>query len=284
MVTPGTFSTLSISKILDFGIYLDGGESGDILLPMKWVPDNCKPNDQLRVFIYNDSSNRLIATTMIPHAILGDFAYLKANAVNPVGAFMDWGLEKDLLVPYREQKYKIEEANWYVVYIFADEKGRVAGSTHLEKFIDADTSALTTGEEVDLLLYAASDLGFKAIVNNRYEGIIYANEVFQPLKQGLKTKGIIKNIRPDGKLDLSLYKLGYGNKIDDLSTKILEHLQLNQGYMPLTDRSSAEEIYLALGMSKKNFKKTIGNLYKQKLIILTEEGIKLVSKESQGMP
>lgn len=276
MAIPGAYNTLGISKIVDFGVYLDGGESGEILLPMKWVPDNSKPDDLLTVFVYFDSMDRLIATTQKPFAIVGDFAYLQVKAVNPVGAFLDWGLEKDLLVPYREQLHKLVEGNWYVVYVYSDDTGRIAASTQLEKYIDSDTGELKVDQEVDLLLYAASDLGFKAIINNRYEGIIYANEVFQNLKHGQKMTGYIKNIREDGKIDLSIYKTGYKNKIDDLSLKILTELKNNNSFLPLNDKSSPEEIYLSLGISKKNFKQSVGRLYKLKMITIEDEGIRLV--------
>jgi uncharacterized protein len=278
MAVPGKFNKLHITKIVEFGVYLHGDDLGEILLPMKWVPDNCKPDDEVEVFVYYDSSDRLIATTMKPYAVVGDFAFLKVNAVNNVGAFLDWGLEKDLLLPYREQKYKVEEDNWYVVYVFSDDKGRIAASTVLEKYIDTDTGELTIGQEVDLLLYAASDLGFKAIINNRYEGVIYANEVFQQLKRGQKLRGYIKYVREDGKVDLTLYKSGYIDKIDELSEKVLNELATAGGFLPLNDKSTPEEIYLTLGMSKKNFKQSIGKLFKLRSITIDDSGIRLVDK------
>lgn len=276
MTIPGTYNTLHISKIVEFGVYLDGGESGEILLPMKWVPENCKPDDSITVFVYYDSSDRIIATTQKPFAIVGEFAYLRVKAVNPVGAFLDWGLEKDLLVPYREQKQKMIEDKWYVVHVYSDEKGRIAASTHLEKFIKQNAQDLSIEQEVELLLYSATDLGFKAIINNNYEGMIYANEVFQELKQGQKTKGFIKNLREDGKIDLSLYKIGYKNKIDELSQTVLAEVKNNNGFLPIDDKSTPEDIYLSLGMSKKNFKQSIGQLYKMKLISLEKGGIRLL--------
>lgn len=275
MVTPGKYNTLSISKIVDFGVYLDGGEYGEILLPMKWVPEDTKPTDSLEVFVYFDSSDRVIATTMKPYAVVGDFAMLKVKAVNDVGAFLDWGLEKDLLLPYREQTHTVQKDLAYPVYIYADDKRRIAASMHLDKYIDKDSSALKEGDEVDLLLYAATDLGFKAIVNNRYEGIVYANEVFQQLSKGHTCKGYIKKVRDDGKIDLSLYKTGYRNKITELAEKIIIALKNNHGFLPLGDKSSPEEIYSSLGISKKNFKQTIGNLYKEGVVRIESEGIYL---------
>lgn len=275
MAIPGTYNTLNITKIVEFGVYLDGGDLGEILLPMKWVPENCTPQSAVEVFIYFDSENRIIATTQKPYAKVGDFAYLQVKAVNAVGAFLDWGLDKDLLVPYREQKNKLIEQNWYLVYVFSDEKGRIAASTYLEKFfIPADD--IQEEQEVDLLIYASTDLGFKAIINNKYEGIIYANEVFQVIRQGQKLNGFIKYIRDDGKIDISLYKLGYQKKIDEISNIVLNLVKESGGFLSLTDKSTPEEIYISLGISKKNFKQAVGNLYKLKLIEIEKEGIRLI--------
>lgn len=276
MVTPGKYNNLPISKIVDFGVYLDGEELGEILLPMKWVPENTRPDDRLDVFLYFDSSDRLIATTMKPYAQVGDFAFMKVKAVNDVGAFLDWGLEKDLLLPYREQTYQVTKDNYYPVYLFADTKGRIAATMNFESYIDRNTSDLKAGEEVDLFIYAATDLGFKAIINNHFEGILYANEVFRKIQRGEQTKGFIKKVREDGKIDLSLYKTGYENKIDELSQKIIDSLKEHNGFLPLTDNSQPEEIYSTLGMSKKNFKKSVGNLYKSGIISITPNGIALV--------
>lgn len=276
MAIPGTYNTLNITKIVEFGVYLDGGDLGEILLPMKWVPENCTPQNSIEVFIYFDSENRIIATTQKPYAKVGDFAFLQVKAVNAVGAFLDWGLDKDLLVPYREQKHKLVEQNWYVVYIFTDEKGRIAASTYLEKFLAPVNNDLVEEQEVDLLVYAATDLGFKAIINNKYEGVIYANEVFQIIRQGQQLKGFIKYIREDGKIDISLYKLGYRNKIDEISNIVLTLVKESGGFLSLTDKSTPEEIYISLGISKKNFKQAVGNLYKLKLIEIEKEGIRLI--------
>jgi uncharacterized protein len=279
MAIPGKFSTLHITKIVDFGVYLDGEQLGEVLLPMKWVPEGCRPNDKLEVFIYFDSEDRLIATTVKPKAQVGDFALLRAKAVNDVGAFLDWGLDKDLLVPYREQKVKMTAGKYYLVYIFADEKsGRLAGSAKLEQFFERDTSGLSYGEEVDLTIWAKSDLGYKAIINNLYEGLLYDSEIFRELEPGAKMKGYVVKIREDGKIDLSLFKPGYG-KVDALSQKVIDLLEQNQGFISISDKSPAEEIYLMFGMSKKTFKKAIGTLYKQRIILIEENGIRLHSGE-----
>ena len=276
MAIPGKYNTLSILKIVDFGVYLDGGELGEILLPMKWVPDNCKPDDEIEVFLYFDSEDRIIATTMKPYAEVGDFALLKAKAVNEIGAFMDWGLEKDLLVPYREQNAKMVEGRSYLVYIYTDPQGgRIAASARLERFLSEEPPTYQPWEEVDLILWRTTDIGYVSIVNNQHEGLIYASEVYKDLERGQTIKGYVMKVREDGKIDLTLQKPGYG-KIDSFSERILELLKENDGFLALNDKSPAEDIYDQCEMSKKNFKKSIGALYKQKLIQMEEEGIRLV--------
>ncbi|NTW23351.1 MAG: GntR family transcriptional regulator [Lentimicrobium sp.] len=277
MAIPGKYNTLNISKVVDFGVYLDGEQLGEILLPMKWVPEGTRPNSSLEVFIYFDSEDRLIATTMKPYAQVGEFALLKAKAVNEVGAFMDWGLDKDLLVPYREQKAKMIADRFYLVYIYADPKsGRIAGSARLERFFDPEPAALNPGEEVDLIIWAKSDLGYKAIINNQHEGLLYESEIFQELERGQHLKGFVVKIREDGKIDLNLNKPGF-EKVDELSAKILEMLKQHKGFLGVSDKSPADEIYLLFGVSKKTFKKAVGGLFKQRLIEIEPDGIRLVS-------
>jgi predicted RNA-binding protein (virulence factor B family) len=276
MAIPGKYNTLSIIKIVDFGVYLDGGELGEILLPMKWVPEGCKPNDEIEVFIYFDSEDRVIATTMKPYAEVGEFALLKAKAVNEIGAFLDWGLEKDLLVPYREQNAKMVEGRSYLVYIYADPQGgRIAASARLERFLSKETANYQPWEEVDLILWRTTDIGYMAVVNNQHEGLLYSSEVFVDLERGQHIKGYVMKVREDGKIDLSLQKPGY-EKIDGFAERLLELLKENEGFMELNDKSPAEEIYEICGMSKKNFKKSIGALYKQKLILIEDMGIRLI--------
>lgn len=275
MATPGKFSKLHISRIVDFGVYLDGEQLGEILLPMKWVPEGSRPDDIIEVFIYFDSEDRLIATTKRPFAQVGEFALLRARAVNDVGAFLDWGLDKDLLVPYREQKSKMIAGKSYMVYLFADPKtGRLAGSAKIEKFIEEDTSELKAGDEVSILVWARTDLGYKAIINSRFEGLLYDSEIFTELAPGMKTTAWVVKVREDGKVDLNLNKPGY-QKVDVLSEKIIELLKEHQGYIGISDKSEAEEIYLMFGMSKKTFKKAIGGLFKQRIILIEEHGIRL---------
>lgn len=275
----GQYNTMRVVKTLDFGIYLDGGEMGEILMPTKWVPKGTEPEDELEVFIYFDSEDRPIATTIKPKAMVGEFAWMKAKAVDRIGAFLDWGLDKDLLVPFNEQNAKMEEGRSYLVYVYADPRSkRIAASARIEKFLDTEPVDYTAGQEVDLLIWTRSDMGYKAIINQKHQGLLYTNEIFQDVRPGQKLKGYISQIRPDGKIDLKLQKSGYENVIDDFSKKILQTLQENEGFLPLTDKSSPEDIYQTLQMSKKNFKKAVGALYKQKLISINEMGIGLMNE------
>lgn len=278
---PGKYNTLTILRITETGAFLDGGDVGDILLPAKWVPDGAKVDDQIEVFIYFDNLDRLIATTMKPLAVVGEFALLKAAAVNRVGAFLDWGLEKDLLAPFREQAVKMIEENDYLVRVFADpDTGRLAASSKIENFLNLIPAEYMVGDEVELIIWKKTDLGYKAIINQVHEGVIYSSDVFKEMKRGEKIRGFIQKIREDGKIDLSLLKPGY-EKIDDLSKTLLDILKKHHGFMALTDDSPAEDIYRRLGMSKKNFKKTIGKLYKERLIDIEKSGIRLVEMKQE---
>lgn len=274
----GQNNTLRVVKILDFGIYLDGGEMGEILMPTKWVPKDTKVDDVLEVFIYFDSEDRPIATTLKPKAMVGDFAWLKVKAVNRIGAFLDWGLDKDLLVPFKEQNLKMEEGRSYMVYIYVDPRSkRIAASAKLEKFLDIEPATYETGQDVDLIIWTRSDLGYKAIINQKHSGLIYANEIFHDVFPGQQMKGYISEIRPDGKIDLKLQKSGFKN-IDQFTSKLHDVLKRNDGFLPLTDKSDPEEIYRILQMSKKNFKKSAGNLYRQRIISINENGISLTER------
>jgi len=271
----GQHNTLRVVKILDFGVYLDGGEMGEILMPTKWVPKDTKVDDKLEVFIYFDSEDRPIATTLKPKAMVGEFALMKVKAVNRIGAFLDWGLDKDLLVPFKEQNAKMEEGRSYLVYLYVDPRSkRIAASAKLEKFLDIEPASYETGQEVDLIIWTRSDLGYKAIINQKHSGLLYSNEIFHEVFPGQQMKGYISEIRPDGKIDLKLQKSGYGH-IDQFTSKLLEVLKNNDGFLPLTDKSAPEEIYKVLQMSKKNFKKSAGNLYRQKIISINDNGISL---------
>jgi uncharacterized protein len=278
---PGKYNTLTILRITETGAFLDGGDVGDILLPAKWVPDGAKVDEQIEVFIYFDNLDRLIATTMKPLAVVGEFALLKAAAVNKVGAFLDWGLEKDLLAPFREQAVKMIEENDYLVRVFADpDTGRLAASSKIENFLNLIPAEYMVGDEVELIIWKKTDLGYKAIINQAHEGVIYSSDVFREMKRGEKIRGFIQKIREDDKIDLSLLKPGY-EKIDDLSKTLLDILKKHHGFMALTDDSPAEDIYRRLGMSKKNFKKTICKLYKERLIDIEKSGIRLVEMKQE---
>ncbi len=278
MAEIGKYNVLKVVKDLDFGLYLDGGELGEILLPRRYVPINCTVDDELEVFIYLDSEDRLIATTEMPEAVVGEFAYLQAVEVGKVGAFMDWGLPKDLLVPFREQKTNIEKGRGYVVYVYLDDESkRIAASSKVEKFLDNIPPEYEEGQEVDLLIYHQSDLGYKAIINNTHSGMIYANEVFKKIRKGDRLKGYIKKVRSDEKIDLMLEKPGY-EKVDSIAQTILDKLKDHQNFLRITDKSPAEEISSMFGISKKNFKKAIGTLYKQRIISIDPDGIRYIKK------
>ncbi len=275
MVNIGKLNKLKVVKNVDFGLYLDGGDFGEILVPKRYLLQEYNPDDIIEVFIYYDSEDRIIATTQIPYAVTGQFADLNVVEVNATGAFLDWGLQKDLLVPFNEQKVKMKKGNSYLVYVYLDDDTqRIIASSHLEKFIDNEQASFKEGEKVELILYEETDIGYSAIINNAFQGIIYKNEVFQKLKKGKATTGFIKKIRDDKKIDLTLYKPGYG-KIKELSDPIIEILQKMGGFLPVTDKSSPETIYKLFGMSKKNYKKSIGALYKKKLITIEDTGIRL---------
>lgn len=274
-MTIGEYYELKIAREVDFGVYLES-DLGDILLPIKYLGEDYKVDDFIKVFLYKDSEDRLIATTLEPYGKLNDFVKLTATDTTSHGAFMDWGLEKDLFVPRSEQHTPFEVGESYVVRICYDYKTeRLVGVGKLRPFFDENTDELRGGEEVDLLIYDKTDLGFMAIVNQRHSGLIYENEVFEKINIGDQKKGFIKLIREDGKLDLRLKPSGSAGIANDAS-KLLEHLAANDGYIPFTDSSDPEAIKAELQMSKKSFKRAIGSLYRDKKITLETEGIRLV--------
>ncbi len=278
MAEIGVFNNLRVIKEVDFGVYLDGGEHEEILLPRKYVPENCKVDDNIRVFIYLDSEDRFIATTETPYAIVGDFALLKVVAVESVGAFLDWGLLKDLLVPFGEQSPTMETGKSYIVKIYVDKQSnRIAATTRLDRYLDNEPGNFHAGQEVELLICSQTDIGYKAIINGTHWGVLYSNEVFQPLKSGQKTKGYIKKVRDDNKIDLSLHKPGY-KRVDDITDTILNVLKEQGGFISVTDKSSPEAIYKLFGVSKKTYKKAIGAIYRKRLITIENDGIRLGSK------
>ncbi|MBA2710746.1 MAG: GntR family transcriptional regulator [Tatlockia sp.] len=274
MIKIGQFNNLKVIKEVDFGVYLDGKDWGEILLPNKVVPSGSKINDSLEVFIYFDSEDRIVATTLKPLASIGQCAFLKVIDVNSVGAFLNWGLDKDLLVPRPEQQRPMQQDKSYIVYLKQDNKGRIIASSKLDHFLDKSPITFKEGEEVDLLIAEKTEMGTKVIINERHWGLVHSSEIFQSLHYGKRMKGYIKTIRDDGKIDVVLRKTGRDN-IQELSQSILAKLSKNQGFLPLHDKSSPEEIKHVLGESKKNFKMAIGQLYKQGHILIESNGIRL---------
>lgn len=275
MLKIGKYNLLRAVKETPFGFYLDTANYGEILLPKRYVPQDCKLDSWVKVFVYLDSEDRLIATTLSPKAKVGECAYLKVVGTSPFGAFLDWGLPKDLLVPNREQAQLMQQGQSYVVYVYLDEKTEtLAASSRLELFLKETGGDFTPRQAVDLLVYAQSDMGFKAVIDGTHIGLLYANEVFQPLRVGQRVSGYIKAIRPDQKIDLML-QLPSSVAHDSLTQKILAHLQANGGSSDFSDKSSPEAIYQTFQASKAHFKRAIGQLYKQKLIELSKNGIRL---------
>lgn len=275
MVVIGKRNSLEVVKHVDFGVYLNGGQYDEILLPKRYVPKETDVGDVLDVFIYLDSEDKLVATTLTPKAMVGEVAKLKAVAVSKAGAFMDWGLPKDLLVPFSEQQLTIEEGRSYLVYLYLDkETDRIAGSTKLNRYIGKTEPDYQRGEEVDLTITQRTDLGYVAAINHSHWGMVFHGELFRPLRVGQKVKGFIKRVRDDGKIDLTLQKEGY-DKVDELSKRVMNVLRAEGGFLPLSDKSPADEIYQKFGVSKNAYKMTIGRLYKQRQITIKREGISL---------
>lgn len=273
----GRFNILKVVKKVDFGMYLDGGEEGRILLPSRYVPQGCEVGDELNVFLYLDNEERLVATTQQPLAQVGDFACLRVAWVNQYGAFLDWGLMKDLFVPFREQRERMEVGRRYVVHVHLDDESyRIVASAKVERYLSVDERPpFHSGDEVDVLVWKRTDLGYKVIVDNRYAGLLFENQVFRPLRVGDKMQAYVRQVRPDGKIDLALQREGRG-KVADFSEELLEYIRRNQGRIQLTDKSPAEDIYAAFGVSKKTFKQAVGDLYKRRLIRLEADGIRLL--------
>lgn len=276
MIQIGKINKLKVLKHVDFGVYLDGGDDGEILLPLRYMPDPCEVGDEVEVFICYDSDDRLVATTETPKAMVNDFALLKVVATSSVGAFLDWGLPKDLFLPFAEQTRALRVGQEVLVYVYVDKSDRLAASMRLERNVEKTAAEYTDGQKVNLIIAGRTDLGFKAIIENRHWGILYGNEVFQPLRQGQKIEGYIKKMRPDGKIDLSLQRSGHKATREDVGPKILESLKEKNGFLPINDKTPPEEIYHLFGVSKKQFKVALGGLYKKRLITVHEDGIRLV--------
>ncbi|SHF26403.1 hypothetical protein SAMN05444405_106179 [Bacteroides luti] len=271
----GKFNVLEVVKTVDFGVYLDGGEEGEILLPTRYVPEECNIGDFLNVFLYLDNEERLIATTLTPLVQVGEFACLEVSWVNQFGAFLNWGLMKDLFVPFREQKMKMLVGKKYVIHAHIDEDSyRIVASAKVDKYLSKELPAYQPNDEVSILIWQKTDLGFKAIVENKFSGLLYDSEIFQHLQTGMQLKAFVKQVREDGKIDLMLQKPGF-EKIDDFSDKLLSYIKENGGSIQLNDKSPAEDIYDTFQVSKKTFKKAVGDLYKKRLIVIEANGIRL---------
>lgn len=277
MIEIGRYNTLRIARETKIGLYLTDGND-DILLPNKYVPKQFAIDDELIVFVYLDHEERPVATTLEPYIYLDQFALLRVNYINQYGAFLDWGLEKDLFVPFREQARPMEKGKRYLVFMYKDhETNRLAASSKINQFLDNENLTVEEGQEVDLIVSHITDLGINVIINELHKGLMYKNEVYDDLRTGDRLKGYIKHIRPDKKIDVTLNKPG-AQSIEPNAEKILDELRANRGFLRLNDDSHPEDIRTVLKMSKKAFKKAIGTLYKQKQIEIKEDGIYLVKK------
>jgi uncharacterized protein len=275
MIKVGEYNKLLVQRMVEFGVFLDDGKEG-LLLPKRFVPPRTKVGDTITAFVYHDSEDRLIATTQKPKGIVDDIVLLTAVAVTPQGAFLDWGLMKDLFVPRSKQLSGMRVGGEYLVKIYIDEQtGRVAASEKLEPLLSNDDLTVKEKDIVQLTVYRKTDIGYVVIINNLHTGVLHNNEVYRTITIGDRFEGFIKTILPENKIDVAAGKPGY-QRVEDEATKILRLLKDNNGYLPYYDKSSPEDIYVFFGMSKKTFKMTTGNLYKQKKILLTETGIKLV--------
>ncbi|ASO07609.1 hypothetical protein GQ41_1205 [Arenibacter algicola] len=276
MIALGKYNNLEILRDTTVGLFLGDDEGNDVLLPNKYVPEEFEIGDHLDVFCYLDHEERIVATTLVPFVTVDQFQLLQVAEVNEYGAFMDWGLEKHLLVPFREQRNKMQEGQWYVVYCYLDEKtDRLVASNKLDKFLSNDELTVQALDEVDLVVTRLTDLGWEVIINHKHKGLVYSNEIFKKVAVGDKLKGYIKNIRPDNKIDVSLQPIGY-KSLEPAANLIYEKLVANGGILNLHDKSDPEDIKRIMQMSKKTFKKGIGALYKERKIEIKPDSIKLL--------
>lgn len=277
MAEVGKFNLLTVLREVEFGFYLDGEDLGAILLPKTKAPKDLEVGSQLRVFIYFDSEDRIIATVEEALACVGDFAYLKVAETTNFGAFLDWGLPKDLLVPFSEQKYRMQDGVRYLVYIYVDTKtNRIVATSKLGRYLNHEPNTYQEGDEVDLIMERRTDLGYTAIINKTHTGVVYSNEVFQDIFIGQQIKGYIKKIRPDGKIDLSLNKQGY-ERIDEVSRNIYKIIAERGGSINVTDKTAPDVLYDLFEVSKKSYKKAIGALYKKRLIAIEETRVVIIA-------
>lgn len=284
MIRVGEYNTLRVVKHTAHGLFLidEADESEEILLPKNFAPEQIDDGDYIKVFIYRDSLNRITATTQTPFFILNEFAYLEVKQLTQVGAFLEWGLEKDLMVPFREQGMRMELGEFYMVYLYLDEyTDRLVATSKINRYFEKEQVEVEVGEKVDLLIWKRTDLGVKVIVNQRYQGLIFHNELFQDIEPGDQMQGYVKTIREHGKLDISLEPLGHLS-IEPNAAKVLERIKDGNGFLDLNDKSDPEEIKRRMGMSKKAFKKAVGTLYRKKLIRIESSGLFLFVKTSQN--
>lgn len=277
MIEIGEYNTLTILRETSVGLFLGDEGDEDVLLPNKYVPDDYEIDDEIEVFVYLDYQERKVATTLTPKILMQQFALLEAKAVSDHGTFLDWGLEKHLLVPLMEQRQKMEEGRWYIVYMDLDERtDRLYGSNKIEKILDNEELSVEEGEEVDIMFYRETEIGYSVIVNHRHKGLVYKNELFKEVNIGEQQKAYVKLIREENKLDISLQPIGYENFNSVNTQKLYDELKSNDGFIPLTDKSAPDDIYVRFGISKKAFKKAVGDLYRQRKIVIEEKGIRLV--------
>ncbi len=283
MAVIGKCNSLSIVRASAPGLYLDGGELGEILLPGRYIPADLKPKDKLDVFVYRDSEDRLVATTETPLATVGEFAYLQVISVNQnIGAFLDWGLAKDLLLPFREQDSPVRVKDRVIVRVFIDEKtNRIVASTRLNRHLSRDTPAYRAGQPVNLLIVGRTPLGYNAIIENAHRGLLYHDNLAAPLLPGQKVKGFVRTVHPNGKIDLRLDPSGY-KRVAPLRDQIVEALEAGGGQLDFDDDSTPEAIRQKFGVSKKAFKQALGKLYKERRICFQNPGIKLVDNSSRS--
>ena len=275
MIKIGEYNTLKILRDTDPGLFMGDDEDNDVLLPNKYVPEQFEIGDELTVFVYLDHEERPVATTLKPHIKPGEFALLRCNYTNEYGAFLDWNLEKDLFCPFKEQAFKMRKGDWYLVYCYVDEEtDRLVASSKTNSFLSNKELTVGQFDEVDLIISHPSDIGMNVIVNEKHLGLIYKDDIYKEISVGDRMKGIVKKVRTDNKLDISLSQIGYRN-IEPNAQFILNELEDNNGFLALTDKSNPEQIKDMLQMSKKAFKKAVGSLYKQRVITIKEDGIYL---------
>ena len=272
----GDYNQLTVVKEVDFGLYLDGGDEGEILLPTRYVPKGTKPGDTLIVFVYLDQDERIIATTERPYAKVGEFAFLRVAWVNQYGAFLDWGLMKDLFCPFGEQKKKMAIGSWHIVHVHIDEESyRIVASAKVEHYLNQEPPSYTHNDAVDLLVWQKTEMGYKVIIDNAYQGLVYSNRIFREVYVGDRLRGYIDQVRPDGKIDVMLQPSGRQGTIDFADT-LTDYLIAHGGSCPYGDKTSPETIKQVFGVSKKTFKRAVGDLYRKRVITIDDDGLHLV--------